>query len=564
MVTRAALLPLSGLRAAPDQRDRVREGATSSVAPFLRLPIIALLVAICYYAASEVGFFLKPANTSTATLWPPFAILLAVFLLAPRRIWWVFLLAVLPAHLLVQTGGGTPLLAALAWFVANTGEALIGALCIRYFKREKLLFDSVQGVVIFIVFGCLVAPLAKLALGVLSAPLVPSFLHAGVVSTAQGKAYWMFWMTLLSSNMVAGLTLVPTIVLFGLNGISWIRKVTLVQCVEAGLLAFGIVSVSVLVFGRQITMTNSTPALIYAPLALLLWACLRFGSGGLSVSMSAVGLISIWNAMHGRGLLTGASLEENVLSLHILLGAFALPLMLLAAATAERRLTENSLRNAWSTRIHVQEQESHRIAQELHDDIGQQLALLANEVNQLRMQSDPSATLPLSRLHDRVADISKATRDLSHSLYPPALKYLGLAQALRSLCRNVGATNSMSITFAEENVPTRLAENLSLPLYRIAQEALQNIVKHSHARTAAVELKVQGGRALLRIIDDGLGMSPEQESEGMGLASMRERVTGLHGTFNTSSAPLKGVTIEASVPLNAPPQVGELGANEVA
>ena len=280
--------------------------------------------------------------------------------------------------------------------------------------------------------------------------------------------------------------------------------------------------------------------------------------------MLAVAVISMWNAVHGRGLLTGVSPAENVLSLQIRLGAFALPLMLLAAATAERRLTEKSLRNAWSKRIHVQEQESHRIAQELHDDVLQQLALLANDVNQFNMQSDSSVRLSLSRLRDRVTDISQATRDLSHRLHPPGLKYLGLAQALRSLCRNVGASNSMSITFAEENVPTRLAANLSLSLYRIAQEALQNIVKHSHARTAAVELKVRGRWVVLRIIDDGVGMSPEHKSGGMGLASMSERVTALDGTFKTTSAPLKGTTIEASVPLTAPPQVGASGADEVA
>jgi signal transduction histidine kinase len=72
----------------------------------------------------------------------------------------------------------------------------------------------------------------------------------------------------------------------------------------------------------------------------------------------------------------------------------------------------------------------------------------------------------------------------------------------------------MNIAFAEENVPTGLAANLSLSLYRIAQEALQNIVKHSHARTAAVELKVEGGRILLRIVDDGVGMSSEQQYSG--------------------------------------------------
>jgi len=565
MVSGAQAFPLSGVRAAPDQRERVSEDATSSVTPFWHTPLIALLLAICYYLATELGLALKPAYTPIATLWPPSAILLAAFLLAPRRIWWAFLLAVLPAHLLVQMQGGTPFLAAFAWFIANTGQALLGALCIGYFKKEKPLFDSMQGVVIFLVFGCLVTSLAKLAFGVLIVLLVPSFLDAGLVLRGRGGDYWMFWMTLFSANMISHLILVPAVVLFGLNGISWIRKATFVRCVEAGLLACGIVLVSLLVFGGQIPAPNSIPALMYAPLPLLLWACVRFGSGGLSASMLAVALISIWNLIHGRGLWTGASLTENVLSLHMLLGTFALPLMLLAAAVAERRLTEKSVRNAWSKRIRVQERESHRIAQELHDDIGQQLALLANDLSQIKMQSDSSVRPSLDRLHDRIADVSRATHDLSHGLHPPTLKYLGLAQALRSLCRDVGAHNSMSITFAEENVPTSLAADLAISLYRIAQEALQNIVKHSHARIAAVELKVEGGRALLRIMDDGVGINPEQQQGGgLGLASMRERVIALDGTFKITSAPQNGTTVEASVPLNLPPRANELSVDEVA
>ncbi len=103
----AQFFPTSGLRAAPNQRNGVREDTTSSITPILRTPLIAVLVAICYYVATEVGLSLKLANTPIATLWPPSAILLAVFLLAPSRIWWAFVLAVLPAHLLVQMRGST-------------------------------------------------------------------------------------------------------------------------------------------------------------------------------------------------------------------------------------------------------------------------------------------------------------------------------------------------------------------------------------------------------------------------------------------------------------------------
>jgi integral membrane sensor domain MASE1 len=94
--------------------------------------------------------------------------------------------------------------------------------------------------------------------------------------------------------------------------------------VEAILLAFGIVIVSVLVFGN---MDNNVPELIYAPLPLLLWASVRFGPAGLSASMLVVALISIWNVMHGRGPFLSASVAENVLSLKVLLSLLAWPLL---------------------------------------------------------------------------------------------------------------------------------------------------------------------------------------------------------------------------------------------
>src|SRR4029077_12193072 len=137
----------------------------------------------------------------------------------------------------------------------------------------------------------------------------------------------------------------------------------------------------------------------------------------------------------------------------------------------------------------------------------------------------------------------------SHDLHPFALRYVGLARALRSLCRQTGEATSITVNFTEENVPP-LAADISLCLYRIAQEALQNIVKHSHAHAAAVELRVQNGQALLRIVDDGVGISPEQQRiGGMGLTGMRERILALDGTLNITSEPMKGTIIEGAVPV---------------
>lgn len=526
-------------RSRSNQGPKLRQGTASSRTALFDTVQIALLVAISYYAAAKIGFFFNLPGTPISIFWPPNAALLAAFLLTPRRLWLALVLAVLPAHLLVQLPLGVPLARALGWFVGNTGEALLAAGCICYFRKQDRLFDSVRGLIIFLAFG------------VLGAPLLTSFLDAGVVQlTGRGEAYWTLWAIRLSSNVIASMTVVPPILFFARNGISWLRKATFERWVEAGVLAFGVVFVSVLVFNREYGAADPFSALVLAPLPFLLWAAIRFGSGALSASMLVVAFIASWNALHGRRFLTSGPSAESVLYLHILLTLFALPSMALAAVLAERQRTEELLRTTRSKLIHEQEQERHRIARELHDDLAQQLTLLGIELNQLRSGLDPSLKLRIQGLHDQLVGISNATRDLSHELHPFALEYLGLVAALRTLCRRVGVLHNLKVTFHEINVPPRLDARISLCLYRVAQEALQNITERSKAHAVTVELKVVWGQAWLLIMDDEVDLNPERIYGGaIGLASARERLLGLNGTFKIVSEPQRGTTIEASVPL---------------
>lgn len=512
------------------RQDVTRDKTVPAVAQFFRTPLIAFLVAIGYYAGTKVGFLLTPAHMATATFWPPNAILLAAFLLTPVRMWWAFLLAVLPAHLLVQLHAGIPVSTALGWFAGNTGEALLGAACIRHFEKdERSLFKNVRGVTIFLIFG------------VFAAPVLTSFLDAAVVMQhGLGGNYWMVWTSRLLSNMLANLTITPTIVLFGLNPASWIREARPSRYVEACLLGVGIVLGAVFIFSGEEGWRGNTPALIYGLLPFFLWATVRFGVAGLNASLLATGLISMWNVMHGRDPFIPGPMEQNILTLKAYLVSIALPLMFLSVVIPELRRTSRNL-------IDADERERRRIARELHDDIVQQLVMIGLDVERLRSNSSPQPVL--DKLYDDVSTVSKATRDLSHNLYPFALRYVGLAKAIRGLCQRTAEATSITINFTESNVQP-LDAKISLCLYRIVQEALQNVTKHSHAHTAAVELRVQSGRAWLRVADDGVGMSAEQyRIGGMGLAGMRERITALDGTLKITSAPMRGTTIEGAIPV---------------
>jgi integral membrane sensor domain MASE1 len=126
----------------------------------LRLVGSALLVAVGYYAGTRIGFLMTPRGEPNSTFWPANAILLAAFLLAPQRSWWTFVLAVLPAHMLAQLQSGVPVRTQLGWFISNSAEALIGAYCITRFSRQDRQFETVRGVLVFILFGVLVSPFA--------------------------------------------------------------------------------------------------------------------------------------------------------------------------------------------------------------------------------------------------------------------------------------------------------------------------------------------------------------------------------------------------------------------
>ena len=290
-----------------------------------RAGIVALAVAIGYYAGAKVGFALTAVPQPVSTLWPPNAILLAALLLAPVRWWPGILLAAFPAHLAVELGSGVPLSMVLSWFVSNSAEALIGAAGVRRFSDRPVQFDTFRQVGIFVVFAAILAP------------FLSSFLDAAFVEwNGWGTdTYWQVWRVRFFSNVLAILTLVPAIVAGATQRLS-LRSVSPRRMLEASALVGGLLLVCALVFARPMVGVHESPALLYAPLPFLLWAAVRFGPGGASGCLLVFALLSVWGAIHGRGPFVGRAVGDNVLSLQLFLIVTYVPLMALAAAIRER------------------------------------------------------------------------------------------------------------------------------------------------------------------------------------------------------------------------------------
>jgi two-component system sensor histidine kinase UhpB len=505
---------------------------------------IASTVGLAYYLGTKLGFFLTPHGKAIAAFWPPNAILLAAFLLLAPRFWGGVIAAVLVAHLLAQGESGVPLSTTLGWFVGNVSEALLGATLLYRFSNRKSLFDSVRGTVMFLLLGVFLAPFAT------------SFLDAAVVViTHWGRDYWLLWLTRLFSNMLATLTFVPVIVALVTQRQS-IRTARFSRHVEALTLIVLVTMVTIVAYGGHDPLPDIIPVLVYAPVSFLLWGVLRFGVGGLAISSALISFISLYNVMRGHGPFSERSLTENVLFMQILVATVTVPLMLLNAVLAERRRTQHRLQESNARLIEIQEVERKRIAGELHDDIGQQLSLLQLELQQARsvVEENPAQSKELLRLAEsKVQTVSEAIHQLSHGLHPVQLDYLGLVGALGQLCSHIHNEAKMEVQFKEKRVPSDVPKDISLSLFRVAQEALHNVIKHSHASKVSVELRKEQNHIVLQIADNGRGLSLSDEQTGLGLVNMRERLESIGGTITFGPATGTGTNVEASVPLHRKP-----------
>jgi signal transduction histidine kinase len=203
--------------------------------------------------------------------------------------------------------------------------------------------------------------------------------------------------------------------------------------------------------------------------------------------------------------------------------------------------------------IDAGDRERASLARELHDSTAQQLAALVLQLSAAaRETTDP---IVVERL-DAMRELAKATleevRLLSHTVHPRVLDDLGLTAALKKLGREVGGVSGVDIDVTSDTQGQTLPETAAAVLYRVAQTAVHNVVKHAQARHVDLRVTVQGSDAVLEVVDDGQGfdvVDAEERRPGMGLFTMRERVALAGGRFDVSSAPGSGTHVTATVPL---------------
>lgn len=221
----------------------------------------------------------------------------------------------------------------------------------------------------------------------------------------------------------------------------------------------------------------------------------------------------------------------------------------------ERAKAEAALRDLSRRLIRAHEEERALLGRELHDDLSQRLALLAIDAGRAELSADPSSphAKTLRSLREGLISLSEDVHVLAYQLHPSVLEELGLADALRTECERRARSSGLAVAVSIVAATEAVGKEKALCLFRVAQEALGNVVRHAGAHSASLDLRERDGGLLLTVRDDGTGFDPaeKRERQSLGLASMRERVALValvDGTLLIESAPGKGTSIVAWVP----------------
>jgi signal transduction histidine kinase len=201
--------------------------------------------------------------------------------------------------------------------------------------------------------------------------------------------------------------------------------------------------------------------------------------------------------------------------------------------------------------IQASEEERSHIARELHDDIGQRLSLISIQLGALQRQQGADACSCEADLADSIRELDLLITDvhnLSHSLHSAKLEHVGLEAALGEVCARISQRHGLDVELRSSGVPSDLNPETALCFYRVAQEALSNVVKHSESSRAMVCVAGRIDGLAMQVIDFGIGFDPAAAA-GLGLVTMEERLLALSGTFSIASKPGYGTTIAASAPV---------------
>ena len=509
-----------------------------------------VFVAIAYYLGAQAAFAIGTfSDRIFAPFWPPNIVLFCTLLLVPKRQWWLYIAATFPAHVIAEIAVGMPVAQLLVAFGTNCSLAILNAFGVQWLLRQPPWFGTLWHASIYLLVTAGVGP----ALSAFGGAFVQ------ILSGAHLDKYWNFWGNWYMANALASVTLGPVFLIW-FDRSSEAERFSPQRKVEAAILALSLGLTCAIAFhmGFGTVTTEFLPAVLYSPLPLILWAAIRFGQRGASGAVLVITVVSIWQNLHGSKLFNDLNPERNVLALQVFLMGIAVPVFLLGSAIDELRRTGEATRELARALLRAQDEERRRIARDLHDSTGQNLVVAGLLMRQVESMAPTSCVPLIGELNDLLQRSIMEIRTATYLLHPPLLDRLGLSMALRAYVDGFSKRTGIVVELdLSPDIPP-MSSSIELALFRVIQEALTNVWRHSGSSTARIRLAQQPSAAtqqvMLSIEDFGKGIPNDirvstltstktrnHVTEGLGLASMRERLNQIGGRLEIDS--VRGKTV---------------------
>jgi len=483
-------------------------------------------------------------------VWPSNALLVATLVLSRKRHWWGYLLAAAPAHIAALS----PYHLGFSWLLYqiafNSMQAIACAEILQKFRPAILYFEGLREVLIFLSVSVVIPGFANL-LAVY--PIVAFSSRAALLAHNSPGGFVAVWTSCWANNSASLMVFVPAILVSITRGRDWMRAPSLRKVGEGTLFTLLFMTLTVLAYGKA---GGVLPTLYLIPIPFLIWAAVRFGPGGACLYLTLFVCVSSWCAYLRQGPFLQSISIDRVTVLQMCWIMISAPLLCLAAVVRERRVVLEELRTAHSELqnftprlISAQEQEKQRIARDLHDDVGQRLALMKIQLDMLDQKiiwtEKTAERAELREVLDQIEELGDDVHNMSHQLHSTKLQHLGLCPALKEICEQLARQHHVNISLTTGQLPKFVPEQISLSFYRVAQEALMNAVKHSGASRVDVSLDCTAEFLRMTIRDYGIGFNPSDRQKGLGLVTMQERLRMVGGVLRLNSVKGEGTALEA-------------------
>ncbi|MDA8257751.1 MAG: MASE1 domain-containing protein [Betaproteobacteria bacterium] len=530
---------------------------------FARLTGVALL----YFAAAQAGLMFAVVGSTVTLVWPPSGIALVAILIFGYRM--AFGIAL--GAFLANAWTGLPILLAAGIAIGNVLAALAGAFLLQRLARFRNTLDRRRDVFALIILAAVCSTTLSAFVGVATLSL------GGLVSFGDYASVWLMWWL---GDMMGVLVVAPPLLVWLTHPRPVLSTLKTVEAV--GLFA------TLLVVSYMIFATPELAGHGYYPAALavfpfVIWGALRFDYWGVILVTGAISVLAIWGTTQGTGPFAVGSPVDSLVGWCLFVNVVAVTGLLLAASSAEERRAQAEIKSAHdeleqrvrerteelaqtnagleqemaerqrleAALTQVSEAQQKSIGRELHDGLGQHLTSIAFFGATLQSKLDDRAqpeAVAAQRIVELVNQSIDMTRRIARGLYPAALEFQGISTALDELADNTRALKGISCVLRADP-DARVRDPLAaINLYRVAQEAINNAIKHSQARHLRIDLACVNGNHRLSVSDDGIGFDPERVEQGLGMHSLRARASLLGGFLEIERNTQGGTTVAIIYP----------------